>query len=149
MTDILFYHLQHAPLEQVLPTLLEKTLERGWKAVVQAGSAERLAALDSHLWTYRDESFLPHGTKETGDLDKQPVALVLDDDNPNGSNVRFYVDGASVGDVSAYERAVYIFDGSDESQLQQARSQWKTLKAAEHNTTYWQQTERGRWEQKA
>lgn len=149
MTDVLFYHLQRAPLEQVLPTLLEKTLERGWKAVVQAGSSERLAALDAHLWTYRDESFLPHGTRETGELEKQPIALVLDEDNPNAASVRFFVDGASVGDVTAYERAVYIFDGQDETQLQNARAQWKVLKAASHNTTYWQQTDQGRWEQKA
>ena len=50
MTEILFYHLQHQPLERVLPTLLEKTLERGWRAVVQtsggAGGSARRPSLD-------------------------------------------------------------------------------------------------------
>ena len=62
MTEVLFYHLQHQPLEAVLPTLLEKTLERGWRAAVQVTTEERMSALDDHLWTFTDESFLPHGT---------------------------------------------------------------------------------------
>ena len=43
-TEALFYHLERHPLEVVLPQLLLRTLERGWRAVVQAGSEERLEA---------------------------------------------------------------------------------------------------------
>src|SRR5690349_11599483 len=35
MTDILFYHLERQPLDRVLPQLLERTLERGWRAVIE------------------------------------------------------------------------------------------------------------------
>ena len=52
-TEIYFYHLEHRSLEQVLPTLLERSLERGWRAVVQAASRERVEALNTLLWTYR------------------------------------------------------------------------------------------------
>ena len=62
MTEVLFYHLQNMSLESVLPPLLEKSLERGWRVVVQSTSQERTEALDAHLWTYRDNSFLPHAT---------------------------------------------------------------------------------------
>ena len=47
--EVLFYHLEHQPLERVLPMLLERTMERGWRAVVQVGSAERLEALDTRF----------------------------------------------------------------------------------------------------
>ena len=47
MTDVLFYHLERTTLEKVLPGLLEKSLERGWRAVVQATTEERIEALDS------------------------------------------------------------------------------------------------------
>jgi len=94
MTEILFYHLQHQPLERVLPTLLEKSLERGWRVVVQTASEERAEALDAHLWTFRDDSFLPHGTWREGDAREQPILLTLHDDNPNGARVRFLIDGA-------------------------------------------------------
>ena len=96
MTDMLFYHLQHQPLEKVLPTLLEKSLERGWRVAVQVASEERIEALDAHLWTYRDDSFLPHGTWRDPTVSEQPVVLTINDDNPNRANVRFLLDGAAV-----------------------------------------------------
>ena len=149
MTEVLFYHLSRQPLDKVLPGLLERTLERGWRAVVQAGSGERVDALDALLWTYADDSFLPHGTARDGMADQQPVFLTVKDDNPNGATVRFLVDGAEAPDLSGYIRAVYIFDGRDEDALVQARGEWKRIKAAGHAVTYWQQNENGRWEKKA
>jgi DNA polymerase-3 subunit chi len=149
MTEVLFYHLEHQPLERVLPSLVERTLERGWRAVVQAGSEERIEALDTLLWTYREESFLPHGTKRDGNLDLQPVYLTTSEDNPNGATVRFLVDGAEAGDLSAYARVVYLFDGRDAAALDQARAQWKAAKETGSEVTYWQQSPEGRWEKKA
>ena len=81
MTEVLFYHLERASLESVLPGLLEKTLEREQRAVVRAASTERVEALDARLWTYRDESFLPHAA--AGDGARQPVWLTAGDDAPN------------------------------------------------------------------
>ena len=114
MTEILFYHLQRQPLERVLPALLEKSLERGWRVVVQAASEERIDALDAHLWTYRDDGFLPHGTAREAEAAQQPVLLTTAADNPNRASVRFLLDGADMpADAAAYERIVLIFDGED------------------------------------
>jgi DNA polymerase III subunit chi len=149
MTEVLFYQLERQPLDRVLPGLLEKTLERGWRAVVQAGSEERLDALDALLWTYADDSFLPHGTIRDGSPEQQPVFLTTSDTNPNGAAVRFLVDGADCGDFAGYDRVVYLFDGRDDDARATAREQWKTAKAGGAAITYWQQNERGRWEKKA
>lgn len=149
MTEVLFYHLEQATLEAVLPSLLEKSLARGWRAVVQVGSQERLKALDAHLWTYRDEGFLPHGTADDGRAGEQPVWLTDTDDNPNGAAIRFLADGASPTAVGDYERVVLLFDGTDPEALTRARAAWKTLKDTDHAITYWQQTPEGRWEKKA
>lgn len=150
MTEILFYHLERRPVDGVLPVLLERSLERGWRAVVQVGGPERLEALDAHLWTYADESFLPHGTAADGAEDRQPVYLTTDEANPNGAAVRFLVDRAAPPpDLSAYQRLVLLFDGGDPEALAEARQHWKTLKAAGHTVSYWQQNERGGWEKKA
>ncbi|MEQ1611332.1 MAG: DNA polymerase III subunit chi, partial [Hyphomicrobiaceae bacterium] len=94
MAEVLFYHLERRPLDEVLPMLVEKTVERGWRAVIQAGSAERLEALDQLLWTYREGSFIPHGTAKAANPERQPVFLTTTEDNPNQSTVRFMVDGA-------------------------------------------------------
>jgi DNA polymerase-3 subunit chi len=149
VTEVLFYHLQRQPLEAVLPTLLERSLQRGWRALVRATSDERLAALDDHLWTFSDESFLPHGTDREADTAEQPVVLTLAERNPNGAAVLFLVEGAPVPeDASAYQRLVLLFDGNDEDAVAAAREDWKRVKAAGHEATYWQQDTRGRWEKK-
>ena len=149
MTEVLFYHLEHQPLERVLPSLVEKTLERGWRAVVQAGSEERVEALDTLLWTYTEESFLPHGTRSDGHAAEQPVFLTTEEENPNGATVRFLVDGASISEHAGYDRIVYLFDGRDESAVASARQNWKAARDSGCAVTYWQQSPEGRWEKKA
>jgi DNA polymerase III subunit chi len=149
MTEVLFYHLEHQPLERVLPSLVERTLERGWRAVVQAGSEERVEALDTLLWTYREDSFLPHGTRRDGNTAAQPIYLTSGEDNPNGAGVRFLVDGAETGELSSYDRVVYLFDGRDAAAVAKAREHWKSAKDAGCEVTYWQQSSEGRWEKKA
>ena len=150
MTEVLFYHLQQQSLEAVLPTLLQKTLERGWRAVVQVTTEERQAALDDHLWTFSDESFLPHGTDREAHAADQPILIALTGDNPNAAAIRFLAEGADLpGDMSAYERVAILFDGNDDQATAAAREQWRVVKAGGHDATYWQQDERGRWQRKA
>ncbi len=146
--EVLFYQLERQPLDQVLPGLLEKTVERGWRAVVQVGGEERLDALDALLWTYAEDSFLPHGTARDGFSDQQPVFLTTSEANPNGASVRFFVDGADSAELGGYARVVYLFDGRDEDARAKAREQWKRAKAEGHAVTFWQQNDRGRWEKK-
>ncbi len=147
MTEVHFYHLQRQPLERALPQLIEKCLERGWRCVVQAASPERIDALDQLLWTYREDSFLPHGTDREDNAAEQPVLLTTREDNPNGSKVRFLVDGATA-DLASYERAIYLFDGNDPDAVDVARDQWKEAQGEGFDTIYWQQDENGRWQKK-
>jgi DNA polymerase III subunit chi len=149
LAEALFYHLTESTLEQALPPLLEKSLQRGWNVVVQAGTEERRDALDAHLWSYRDDSFMAHGTDREAHPAEQPVLLTTTDANPNGAVIRFIVDAATPPDLSGYQRAVFLFDGHDELQLETARRLWKEIKAAGHAATYWQQSADRRWERRA
>ncbi len=144
--EVLFYHLERQTLEAVLPSLLERTIERGWRAVVQSGSAERLDALDLALWTYNDASFLPHGTARDGDPSRQPIYLTTGDETPNDAGVRFIVDGADMTTFTGFVRIVCLFDGNDQEAKAKARNQWQSAKAAGCAVTYWRQSEGGRWE---
>ena len=148
MTEILFYHLERAGLHEVLPELLEKSLQRGWRVLVRTGADEAATRLDAMLWTYTDESFLPHGTDEQAD---QPIFLSGDGEPADalaGRQILFLVEGgeadpAAIGDLT---RCIRIFDGGDEAALGAARTFWKSAKAAGHEATYWRQSPQGRWE---
>lgn len=149
MTDIAFYHLQRSPLEQALPRLLEKTLAAGKRAIVLAGSEERVEALAMVLWTYHQDSWLPHGTAKDGEAEHQPIWLSNRDENPNGASFLFLTDSANSENIGGFERCFDLFDGNDDQALAAARRCWKTCKDAGHAVTYWQQNERGGWERKA
>jgi DNA polymerase-3 subunit chi len=144
MAELWFYHLERSELERALPPLLEKSLQRGWRALVRAGSAERVEQLDTALWTFRPDSFVPHGRE--GDPARQPVWLTTEAGNPNGAQALFLVDGAESGDISGFERACLLFDGNDASALEMARSRWKQAKEAGITASYWKESAAGRWE---
>lgn len=150
MAELLFYHLTRRRLDQVLPELLEKTLQKGWRAVVKGGSDERIQQLNGDLRTYGRASFLPHGIKADGFPDQQPIYLTIEDERPNNADVLFLVDGADAADVSAYTRVCDLFDGNDDAAVEAARARWKRAKDAGHKLTYWQQSEdTGAWIKKA
>ncbi len=148
MAEVLFYHLEQRPLEAVLPQLLEKTLERGWRAVVEIGSPERAEALEAHLWTYRDDSFLPHGLAGEDTDPLQPVLLTTTGENPNGAAVRFFVERAVPQSAEGYQRLVYLFSGHDPDAVAEARLAWRALTPG-NTVTYWQQNQDGRWSKRA
>ena len=145
MTEVLFYHLTNQTLEQVLPGLLQITVDRGQRALVHCGTPEGLEALDEHLWTFRDESFLPHGVAGGEHEADQPVLLTLDEAAANGAGVLFLVEDASATPeaMSAFERAVVMFGAAG---AEDAREAWRAVKAAGLSATYWKQSPQGRWE---
>jgi DNA polymerase-3 subunit chi len=150
MTEVLFYHLKGQSVEQVLPSLLHRSLERGWRVVVQGASEERIDGLDAHLWTWRDDAFLPHGTWRDSEAAEQPVLLTVNDENPNGAGVRFLIEGAGTAcDLATYQRVVLLFDGDDPDALHAAQLRWTEAKSAGFDVTYWQTDENGRWQRQA
>ena len=148
MVEIWFYHLQSTALERALPALLEKTLQRGKRAVVMSGSKERVEALNSLLWTYRDDSFLPHGTARDGSAADQPVWLTEQDENPNAADFLFLTDRSMSDAVGDFERVILLFDDRDTAAVTDARGHWKRFQEADFTLSYWQQT-RGGWTKKA
>jgi DNA polymerase-3 subunit chi len=152
MTETLFYHLERRALEDVLPALVEKSLQRGWRAAIKTDSSERSDALDTLLWTYDDQSFLPHAQAGDGEASGQPVLITVEEGNPNSAQIFFYVGGAIPGDwkpLNELARVVLLFDGRDSEVLGRARGAWKEAKAAGHDVTYWKETPSGKFEKQA
>ncbi|WP_372000116.1 DNA polymerase III subunit chi [Tistrella mobilis] len=147
--EIAFYHLTVTPLEQALPALLERVLAHDWRAVLRAGSAERVKALDSLLWTYDPDSFLPHGSQGDPLPERQPVWLTAGDDMPNDPQVLVLVDGMDHPDPSGFVRVLDLFDGRDDLAVSAARDRWRVRKARGFALTYWRQRPDGRWERAA
>ena len=147
--EVWFYHLERTSLDQALPELLEKTLARGWRALVRSTARERVEHLDGWLWSYRDDSFLPHGVDGEPMAERQPILITTEMSNPNAAHALFLIDGAEAGELSGYQRCVLLFDGRDEGAVVQARGQWAAFRKQGLPVAYWRQgAERG-WEKQA
>lgn len=146
MTEVFFYHLQRQSLETALPRLLLKTRERGWKALVKAATPERIASLDAHLWTFSDESFLPHGRADEPEPEGQPILLTQSDANRNDAEALFLVEGAAPpAELSGFARVLLLFDGNDAGAVEAGRRDYRALRDAGHLLSYWQEDEGGSW----
>ena len=148
MQEVSFYQLKRHSVEKALLRLLEKAVAGGKRAVVRAASAEEAEALDTALWAVDQDSFLPHGTKSTKSWETQPVFLTDTEDNPNKADFVFVLPGAPAGELEAFERIFFIFEGDAEAQVEAARERWKAFKGKGGKLSYWTQTDSGKWEQK-
>jgi DNA polymerase-3 subunit chi len=154
MAEFRFYHLTRYRLEEALVRLLRRASEQGSRAVVVAGSTERVEALNAHLWTFDAESFLPHGSARDGNAEEQPAYLTATIENPNAARVLMLCDGATlpVGIQVAslgFDRVFELFDGQDEAAVQVARQHWQDYRDAGLDLVYYQQDEAGGWIEKA
>ena len=147
-TEYWFYHLEASTMEGVLPGLLEKTLSKGWRALVKLPE-DKLEAIDTFLWTFRDDSFLPHGREDEPQAELQPILLSATTDSAKGFDAVFLLDGAEVNDMDGVSRAMVMINGRSAEDVQRERGRWKTLKETGATLSYYQQDERGRWEKKA
>lgn len=148
MTDYWFYHLEASTLEGALPNLLEKTLEKGWRALIKLPKA-RLEELDNFLWTYRDEAFLPHGREDEPQADLQPILLSSDTQSAKGFDAVFLIEGEHIADMDGVSRAIIMINGRSDEDVKRERGRWTDLKDKGATLSYYQQDDHGRWTKKA
>ena len=150
MGEVRFYHLTERPLEQVLPVMLARSLERGWRVLVRGTDPARIETLSARLWSHGDASFLPHGTQADGQPERQPVWLCCDTENPNDANTLFLIDNAEaeLEELAAMAMVAVLFDGLDEAAVARAREQWRLVSEAGLTAVYWAQDEGGAWVKK-
>ena len=88
MTRVDFYILgSSAPPEgpeRVACRLAEKAWQAGHSVLIQTSSETAAQRMDDLLWTYRAESFVPHGLYPDAS-DQRPPVLVGHGAEPNGS----------------------------------------------------------------
>jgi DNA polymerase III subunit chi len=147
VSEVRFHHLERRRVDEALPRILERALDDGQRVVVRASSSEMAAALNERLWTYDDASFLPHGGAGDGDPASQPIFLTSESDNPNGATVLVRLAGAEAAEAdAAFDLALLLFDGRDESSLALARAEWRRLKDMGSAISYWRESDEGGWE---
>lgn len=148
MGNVLFYHLTRSPAEQLLPVLIGKSLQAGWRVELRGTDPDRMDWLDRQLW--QGDGFLPHGLAGGPHDARQPVLLTRPGQAAaNAPSCLMALDGVEVAadEMTGLQRACILFDGGDGAAVARAREQWKTLTAAGVTAEYWSE-EDGSWQRK-
>lgn len=145
MTHVSFYQLDGAPIDRVLPKLLEKAYTTGKKSLILSPSLPRIDHLDDALWTYDPEAFLPHGLSTEAKPSEQPILLSTTEFKDVTIPYAFILDGAQLEDVTRYERVFVLFDGNNADLLQSARTLWRSYKEHNHKLDYYTHTADKGW----
>ena len=147
MGNALFYHLTRSTAETLVPSLIAKSRQAGWRVELRGAEAARMARLDELLW--QGDGFLPHGLAGGPHDAMQPVLLTVAGQGTAGADCLIAIDGAGVdpAECATAQRVCIVFDGNDESALNVARSQWRTLTGAGVPAEYWSEAG-GHWEKK-
>lgn len=140
MSEIGFYHLTRTSFGAALPALLGRTLALGEKALVVCCDEAQLQELDDALW--KNDDWLPHGTKDFQNPELQPIYLTTTLDNQAGAKFLFRIGGAKAA-IDGFTRVFDLFDGSSEAEVLAARKRWSEAKEQGHSLTYWKQEDQG------
>lgn len=149
MTEIRFYHLQKQSLDQALPLILEKAYSMGHKIIVKMQDEEEANRMATHLWTYKQDKFLPHGTKKDGQADLQPIWITHLEENPNHATTLILTQGQTSENIEKFDLVCEMLNGHSDDQIAAARKRWAEYQKSDYETTYWFQNEDGGWIKKA
>ena len=81
--------------------------------------------------------------------DQQPVLLSSKAAASEGVDCVFLIDGEEMEITDQTQRCIVMINGRSQDDIGRARKLWKRLKDAGETLSYWQQTDRGKWEKKA
>ncbi len=148
MTDYRFYHLEHTTLDKALPSIALKAWESGKHVMIKAPDKKEASRLNDILWSFHPTTFLPHGVDGDKNPVRHPVWITVKDDNVNMAEILILTHGCTHPQVESFSMVCELLDGRVQSQIEDARSRWKSLKDAGHDMTYWQQDDKGKWGKK-
>jgi DNA polymerase-3 subunit chi len=127
---------------KVVAKLLEKVYSSGQRALVLCPD-EKMATLDTTLWTYHPGSFLPHGMMTDAFPENQPILLADKSTKANNAAVLLIAGTTVPENVNEFEKIVWVVDGADTQAIALSEA-WGRAYVGE--VIYWRQTVDGQWQ---
>ena len=90
--ELNFYQVMSGNLVPSVVRLLDKVYHSGKRCVFYSPIEERVKVVDKTLWTFSTNAFVPHGDKELGYSDFQPIYMTSEVKNPNQAVVLVLID---------------------------------------------------------
>ena len=146
MTKIIFYSSAPLQVENTLFTLIEKSIEKGYKCLFFLDK-EKCSMIDEKLWTHKQNSFLPHLSEDeeiSDDLDI-PIYLSTKNENPYEAELLFSIDGFLPDNINNFERVVIIIDANDKILLEKYKKYYLDVNKDFEDIVFYKSDDNGKW----
>ena len=150
MTQIIFYSTAPFQVEKTLFTLLEKSLEKGNKSLLLFKDKEKCLSINEQLWTYKQNSFLPHISEDDQIYDNidVPVYLSTKNENPFKAELLFSIDGFLPDNIDHFERVIIIIDVNDELLNEKYKNYYLDINKNFEDIVFYKSDDNGKWIEK-
>ncbi len=150
MTQIIFYSTAPFQVEKTLFTLLEKSLEKGNKSLLLFKDKEKCLSINEQLWTYKQNSFLPHISEDDQIYDNIdiPVYLSTKNENPFKAELLFSIDGFLPDNIDHFERVIIIIDVNDELLNEKYKNYYLDINKNFEDIVFYKSDDNGKWIEK-
>ena len=150
MTQIIFYSTAPLQVEKTLFALLEKSIEKGNKSLLLFKDKEKCSLINEQLWTYKQNSFLPHISEDEkiyDDIDV-PVYLSTKNENPFKAELLFSIDGFLPDNIDHFERVIIIIDINDELLNEKYKNYYLDINKNFEDIVFYKSDDNGKWIEK-
>ena len=147
MTQIIFYSTAPLQVEKTLFALLEKSLEKGNKSLLLFKDKEKCLSINEQLWTYKQNSFLPHISEDDQIYDNidVPVYLSTKNENPFKAELLFSIDGFLPDNIDHFERVIIIIDVNDELLNEKYKNYYLDINKNFEDIVFYKSDDDGKW----
>jgi DNA polymerase-3 subunit chi len=131
MTEILFVEVTTSRLELRVCELAERIHARGERLQILAPDSEQASRLDDLLWTFRPDSFIPHGLLEpAGDNPALPVVITTREEPVPGIRHLLMLEFAAPDFLHSFAEAIHLVVVDNRERREASRRYWVQLREA-------------------
>jgi len=141
-----FYNASHRDVVADITWLTENIFKKNNSIVIFCTDQETAKVVDDFLWSYKEDSFLPHALKKHEEVSLNPILVSTDLDEGFEHNVLIALNGVLINekDWQRFAKIYYFFDDQDMTEKENARSMWKSFSSLDIDCKYWI-NEKNKW----
>lgn len=123
---VTFYDIPHEQAFALAAKLAQAAWDKGKRLIVRCEDTHQAKALDDHLWTYRDESFVPHEVSDGALHDTRArIVLTTGDVAPIEPDILLQLAPAERAFAERFGHVIDLVDHRDDARLTASRQRYK------------------------
>jgi DNA polymerase-3 subunit chi len=134
-----FYNSARRETVKDIVKLTEKLYKKNNFILLYCADQETVDALDEYLWSYSEDSFIPHSKKNNEKKSLYPILVTDEILNDHEHNILLALNGVLIKETDwpKFNKVYYFFDDQNHEERENARSMWKSFSSLEIDCRYW------------